>query len=225
MSEYDDLLRKAREEEEGFRFRAKEIIPSMYKALRKENSNISAADARDRIKRDCIQMWDKSIIFDSLPDEAKDKEKPKPIDITISDITEQFLKIITHQTNNWNTRKDEVRAYEEFLNSVLFFLIKYSNEDFQIDVGEIGSIKKIRLNSHMGLSVRDIHSNRVEPEVPVEQVLDYLYGPTKILENAIAVITELAGANKEKMAELKVAQRLIKALSDEQEGGEVEYKN
>ena len=109
MSEYDDLLRKAREEDERFRFRAKEIIPAMYIALRKENSNISAADARDRIKRDCIQMWDKSIIFDSLPDEAKDKEKPKPIDITISDITEQFLKIIiTYQINNWNTRKDVV---------------------------------------------------------------------------------------------------------------------
>jgi hypothetical protein len=47
----------------------------------------------------------------------------------------------------------------------------------------------------------------------------------KILENVIAVLTELAGANKEKIAELKVAQRLIKALSDAEEEGGVEYKN
>jgi len=121
LSEYDDLLRKAREAEEQFRFIAKEIIPRMYMALRKENSNISASDARGRILIDCIERWSKSTIFDSLPDEAKDKEKPKPIDITISEITEQFLKIITYQINKWDTRIDEVRAYEELLNNVLFF--------------------------------------------------------------------------------------------------------
>jgi hypothetical protein len=226
LSEYDDLLRKAREEEERFRFRAKELIPAMYRALRKENSNISAADARDRIKRDRIEMWNKEIISDSLPEEAKDQEKPKPIDITISDITEQFLKIISNQTNNWNTRKDEVRAYEEFLNSILFFSMKYSEKEFRIDIGEIGTIKKIWLHSNMWISVWNVnYPYEAEPDVHVERVLDYLYGPMKILENAIAVLTELAGENKEKIAELKVAQRLIKALSDEQEGGGVEYKN
>jgi len=56
LSEYDNLLRKAREEEEQSRFRAKELIPAMYKALRKENLNISAAEARDRIQIDCIEM-------------------------------------------------------------------------------------------------------------------------------------------------------------------------
>jgi hypothetical protein len=227
LSEYDDLLRKAREAEEQFRFIAKEIIPRMYVALRKENSNISASDARDRIIIDCIERWSKSTILDSLPDEAKDKEKPKPIDITISEITEQFLKIITYQINKWDTRIDEVRAYEELLNNVLFFLMKYSKTEFQIDVGEVEGLKKIRLHSNMWLSVWDVnYPNRVEPDVRVEQVLDYLYEPMKILENVIAVLTELAGANKEKIAELKVAQRIIKALSDdEQVGGGIEYKN
>jgi len=226
LSKYDDLLRKAEEEEEQSRFRAKEIIPAMYMALRKENSNISASDALDRIKRDCIKMWNKETISDSLPDEAKDKEKPKPSDITISEITEQFLKIITYQTNNWNTRKDEARAYEELLNNVLFFSMKYSKKEFRIDVGEVEGLKKICLHSNMWLSVWDVNdANKVEPDVSVEAVLDYLYEPMKILENAIAVLTKLAEANKEKIAELKVAQRLIKALSDEQEGGGVEYKN
>ena len=226
MSEYDGLLEKAREAEEQFRFTAKEIIPAMYKALRKENSNISAFDARDRIQIDCNQMWSDSTILDSLPEEAKDKDKPKSINITISEITEQFLKIITYQVNHWNTRKDKVRAYEELLNSILFFSIKYSNEEFQIDVGEVEGLKKIRI-SHMRLSVWDInYPDRVEPDVSVEAVLDYLYEPMKILENVIEVLTELAGANKEKIAELKVAQRLIKALSDDDEQeGRVEYKN
>jgi hypothetical protein len=226
LSEYDDLLRKAREEDEQSRFRAKELIPAMYKALRKENSNISASDARDRILIDCIQMWIKSTILDSLPDEAKDKEKPKPIDITISEIAEQFLKIITCQINKWDTRIDKVREYEELLNNVLFFLMKYSGTEFQIEVGEVVGLKKIRLHSNMWLSLWDVNdANKVEHDVSVEAVLDYLYEPMKILENVIAVLTELAGANKEKIAELKVAQRLIKALSDAEEEGGVEYKN
>jgi hypothetical protein len=230
LTEYDDLLRKAREEDKQSRFRAKELIPAMYNALCKENSNISAADAGDRIKRDCIQMWDKSIILDSLPDEAKDKEELKTFDITISDITEQFLKIITNQINNWNTRKDEVRAYVEFLNSISFFPMKFSRKEFQIDIGEIGTTKKIRLHSYMCFSVWNLHSNRVEHEGPVnvEQILDYLYEPEKIFENAIAVLTELAGAHKEKIAKLKFALRLVKASlfdDDEQEEGGVEYKD
>jgi hypothetical protein len=227
LSEHDDLLRKAREAEEQFRFRVKELIPAMYKALRKENSNISAADARDRILIDCIERWSKSTILDSLPDEAKDKEKPKPIDKIISEITEQFLKIITYQINKWDTRIDEVRAYEELLHNILFFLMKYSKTEFLIDVGDVVGLKKIRLHSNMWLSLWDVNdTNKVEPDVSVEAVLDYLYEPMKILENVIAVLTELAEANKEKIAELKVALRLIKALSDdEEEEGEVEYKN
>jgi hypothetical protein len=226
LSEYDDLLRKAREAEEQFRFIAKEIIPRMYVALRKENSNISPGDARDRILIDCIEMLSKSTILDSLPDEAKVKEKPKPIDISISEITEQFLKIITYQINKWDTRIDKVRAYEELLNNVLFFLMKYSKTEFQIDVGEVVGLKKICLHSNMGLSLWDVNdTNKIEPDVSVEAVLDYLYEPMKILENTFAVLIELAGANKEKIAELKVAQRVVKALSDDEQEGEVEYKN
>ena len=221
MSEYDGLLEKAREAEEQFRFTAKEIIPAMYKALNKENSNISAYDARDRILIDCVEMWGKSTILGSLPEEAKDKEKPKPIDITISEITEQFLKIITYQINNWDTRIDEARAYEELLNNVLFFSMKYSEKEFQIDVGEVEGLKKIRLHSNMWISLWDVNdADKVEPDVSVEAVLDYLYGPMKILENAITVLTELAQANKEKITELKFAMRIVKALSDNKEEGE-----
>jgi len=71
----------------------------------------------------------------------------------------------------------------------------------------------------MWLSLWDVNdANNVEPDVTVEQVLDYLYGPMKILENAITVLTELAQANKEIIAELKVAQRLVKSLSNDDDG-------
>jgi len=77
LSEYDDILEKAREAAEQFRSTAKEFIPKMYKALRNENHNISPEDARDRIEKDCVGIWSKRTILDALPDEAKNQEKQK----------------------------------------------------------------------------------------------------------------------------------------------------
>jgi hypothetical protein len=77
LSEYDDILEKAREAAEQFRSTAKEFIPKMYKALRNENHNISPEDARDRIEKDCVGIWVKRTILDALPDEAKNREKQK----------------------------------------------------------------------------------------------------------------------------------------------------
>jgi hypothetical protein len=77
MSEYDDILEKAREAGEQFKSRAKEFIQKMYHALRSENSNISAEDARDRIEKDCFGIWSRRTILDALPDEAKNPEKQK----------------------------------------------------------------------------------------------------------------------------------------------------
>ena len=56
MSEYDDILERAREAAEQFRSTAKEFIPKMYRALRNENRNISPEDARDRIEKDCARI-------------------------------------------------------------------------------------------------------------------------------------------------------------------------
>jgi hypothetical protein len=77
LSEYDDILERAREAAEQFKSTAKEFIPKMYKALRDENPNISPEDARDRIEKDCVRIWSKSTILHALPDEAKNKEKQK----------------------------------------------------------------------------------------------------------------------------------------------------
>lgn len=49
----------------------------MYEALRNENSNMTAQDARDRIEKDCVGIWTKRTILENLPDEAKDQKKQK----------------------------------------------------------------------------------------------------------------------------------------------------
>jgi hypothetical protein len=77
LSEYDDILEKARQAAERFKSTAKEFIPKMYQALRNENPNISPEDARDRIEKDCVRIWVKRTILDALPDEAKNQEKQK----------------------------------------------------------------------------------------------------------------------------------------------------
>jgi len=78
MTEYDKLLNEARAKTEAFsKLTAKEYIPKMYWALRNENQNFIPEDARDRIEKDCVDIWSKRTILDALPDEAKDLEKQK----------------------------------------------------------------------------------------------------------------------------------------------------
>ncbi|MDQ6666881.1 MAG: hypothetical protein M3Y53_01490, partial [Thermoproteota archaeon] len=77
MSEYDDLLAEATANAQAFRATAKEYIPKMHAALRKENSNLSPTDARDRIQKDCLSVWSRRTILDALPNEAKNPEKQK----------------------------------------------------------------------------------------------------------------------------------------------------
>jgi len=77
LTEYDKLLNEAREKAETFRLTAKEYIPKMYLALRNENPNLTPEDARDRIEKDCADIWSKRTILDALPDDAKDLKKQK----------------------------------------------------------------------------------------------------------------------------------------------------
>lgn len=51
---------------------AKEFIPKLYEDLRKEH--LEPSDARERIERDCADLWSKATIRRYLPDEAKNKE-------------------------------------------------------------------------------------------------------------------------------------------------------
>jgi hypothetical protein len=77
LTEYDKLLEEVRIKAEAFRSTAREYIPKMYWALRNENPNLTPEDARDRIEKDCVDIWSKRTILDALPDEAKDLKKQK----------------------------------------------------------------------------------------------------------------------------------------------------
>jgi hypothetical protein len=143
-------------------------------------------------------------------------EKAKAAGINISSITEQVLKALTYQPNEGNTRDDVVRAYKTILDIIQLCLCKYDRFDLQITVGEMES-SKVFLHSGYGLMLWDDHAKQmIDDPVSVDRVLGILYGPMRILENLFVALTEYAEENKEKLAELKFALRLVKALSDDE---------
>lgn len=77
MTEYERLLNEVLAKIETFRsMTAKEYIPKMYLALRKEDPSLKAEDARNRIERDCLdKIWKHRTILDALPDESKNTKR------------------------------------------------------------------------------------------------------------------------------------------------------
>lgn len=79
MTEYERLLNEVLEKIEKFRLTtAKEYIPKMYFALRREDPSLTVQGARNRIERDCLdKIWKRRTILDALPDEAKNAIRQK----------------------------------------------------------------------------------------------------------------------------------------------------
>jgi hypothetical protein len=50
-------------------------IPRLCAALRRENPNYTNYDIREIVMKDCLEIWQKGTIVNSLPDEYKDKAK------------------------------------------------------------------------------------------------------------------------------------------------------
>jgi hypothetical protein len=65
-SRYDRLLKQAKGS-------ARYWIPRLCEALKRENSEMSSDDIRERVKKDCIGIWQRDTITDALPEEYKDK--------------------------------------------------------------------------------------------------------------------------------------------------------
>ena len=143
-------------------------------------------------------------------------EKAKAAGINISAITENLLKAITYQPNGGNTREDVARAYKVLFEKARSLMSKYSSSELQICVGET-ELRKVFLDSEYGLLLCDNHNNYIiEDNASVDSVLEHLYKPMKILEKLIVNLTRIAEENKEKLAELKFALRLVKVLSDDE---------
>jgi hypothetical protein len=78
MGKYDELLEEVKAKLLAFQLlTAREYIPKLYTELLKEDSNMMPGDARDRIEKDCVELWSMRTILDALPDEAKDTKKQK----------------------------------------------------------------------------------------------------------------------------------------------------
>jgi hypothetical protein len=106
---YDDLLEEARAKANAFRVSAKQYVRNMYLALRNENPNITSEDARERIEKDLVGIWEKRTILDALPDETKDPKKqtaarsrqikPKSVAVSAAPIKKKEEIIIGNEGN------------------------------------------------------------------------------------------------------------------------------
>jgi post-segregation antitoxin (ccd killing protein) len=157
-------------------------------------------------------------------------QRAKAAGINVSAVTEYLLNAITHKSNNGNTRDDLVRVYEVLFSNAWSLLAKYDQiGGYDIDVGEYGYDAEKRLkkvicfDTLMGLSIcYEDHGNPIEADIPVDRVLDVLYEPMKIIENIIISLTYAAETNKQRLAELNSALKLVKDLSNEDEEEEEE---
>ena len=82
MTKYDDCLALienehsyVESEKKKFKDKAKEWIPRLRDALKEEE--ISNADIKDRILKDCLQHWTRETIMNNLGEEFKDEQKIK----------------------------------------------------------------------------------------------------------------------------------------------------
>ncbi len=152
-------------------------------------------------------------------------QRAKAAGINVSAVAEYLLNAITHKSNNGNTIDDLVRVHEVLFSNAWSLLAKYDQMGgYYIDVGEYGYDTQKRLkkvicfDTLMGLSIcYEDHGNPIKSDIPVDSVLEVLYGLTKIIENIIISLTYAAETNKEKLDDLKSALQLVKTFSDEKE--------
>jgi len=75
-SKYDELIQLIKSKHYTI---AKEYIPKLCYALREENPNLTNEDINERIKKDLVDIWSRTTIYTSLPEEFKDEDKGKRI--------------------------------------------------------------------------------------------------------------------------------------------------
>jgi hypothetical protein len=71
-SYYDSLLEQAKA---AGTEAARTWIPKLCYALKDEDKNLSKEDIKDRVEKDCVEIWSKSTIRTYIPDEFKDVQK------------------------------------------------------------------------------------------------------------------------------------------------------
>jgi hypothetical protein len=145
-------------------------------------------------------------------------QRAKVAGINISEITEKLLNAVT-LTPSGNSYDDVEEAYMAFYESVKNILRKYNAE---ITVLNYGRINSILLNGD-GF-YKEIYDDPNEEYSPVRepiqitwQIIHLLDNPIELLDKIIEALIEAAERNKEKIAKLQFALKLVKALSEDEE--------
>lgn len=147
-------------------------------------------------------------------------ERAKAAGINISAITEELLTAVTYQPSQGNTRDDVVKAYEALFKAIDPVLIQYGEPPVEVGkalrIKEDGSLdeRPIAYSTYAGLYSDPEGDEKDIRLYEVANKLSSLYKPTKLLNNLILTLIESAEENREKIRELEMALRFVKALSD-----------
>ena len=130
--------------------------------------------------------------------------------INISEITEQVLKSILYDPKG-NTRQDLIEAYESLFDFAKLALQRY-NVNFEVGIKDESSIV---LDCNNGFIYRDNKKPYMTYNISLHDAIPYLFPTKNIIENLILATTEGKEKNKDRIKELQLALRLVKALFDE----------
>jgi post-segregation antitoxin (ccd killing protein) len=146
-------------------------------------------------------------------------ERAKDAGINISAITEELLTAITYKPNEGNYFYDVVAAYEALFDQIGRIILDYQSSSLEIGftrnklTGPEGS--PILFHPYGGFMYTTENGENL---YRLEEVIDHLYTPSKILSNLISDLIEAAEANKKRVMELETALKFVKILADNKEG-------
>jgi hypothetical protein len=144
----------------------------------------------------------------------------KSTNLNISALTQNLLNTLTYD-QIYGTKEQVIKSYEALLDAVIPVIRKYSA---RIEVGlQLTSWFRSNKESSTGYPIQlddsglSICHGDTARKIHVGDVFDHLYTPTKILENTILALIEASEKNKNKVKELLLALRLVRALFEENE--------
>jgi len=71
---YDEILKELKDDHKS---KATKYIPRLCYSLQNEDQHLSKEDITERIKKDLIDIWSRTTIYDNIPDEFKHEVKQK----------------------------------------------------------------------------------------------------------------------------------------------------
>jgi Post-segregation antitoxin CcdA len=135
--------------------------------------------------------------------------KAKEVGINISGITEQVLRSVIYDPKG-NTKGDLIKAYESLFDLAKSALERY-NTNFEVGIKDGSSVI---LDYNNGLIYHD--KNKPDPAhtISLSEAIPHLLPTKNILENLVLATIEGKERNKDRIKELQLALRFVKAIFD-----------